>query len=94
MEEFETLANQLKCEVAISFENGPGSLLVKFFGPRLLDRQELDHFVVVWIDRVRLPEHLVALLDLINTPKQLAFKDQYLDVLWVFLLCNFKLSKG
>ena len=94
VEELETLADQLKCEVAIAFEDRPGSLLIELFGPWLLNRQELDHFVVVWIDGMRLPEHLVALLDLINTPKQLAFEDQYLDVLWVFLLCNFKLSKG
>ena len=94
MEKLETLADKLKSKVAIAFEYRPGSLFVEFFGPWLLNRQELDHFVMVWINGVRLPEHLVALLDLINTPKQLAFEDQYLDVLWVFLLCNFKLSKG
>ena len=41
-----------------------------------------------------LPEHLITLFDLVDTPEQLAFEDEHLNVVWVFLASDFELSKS
>ena len=89
MEELKSLADQLESQVTITLENGPSRFLVKLFSSWFLNRQELDDFMMVRINWMRLPEHLISFFDLVNTPEKFSFKDEYFNVFWVFLLCNF-----
>ena len=94
MEELEAFRDELQSQVTVSFENGSRRFLVVFFGARLLDGEKFDDLVMVWINRMSLPEHLVALFNLVDTPEQLALKDENLDVVRVLLAGDFELGKG
>ena len=49
--------------------------------------------MVVGVDGVRLPEHLVSLLYLVDTPQKLSLQNQYFNVTRVLLVSHFKLGK-
>ena len=49
---------------------------------------------MIWIDWVGLPEHLIAILNLVNWPEKLSFQYEDFDVCWILLLGNLQLCKG
>ena len=69
VEQFKSLRDELQSQVPVALEDGSRRLLVKLFSTRLLDGEELDDLVVVRVDRVCRPEHLIALVYLINAPQ-------------------------
>jgi len=93
MEKVKTLLDEFECQVPVSFEDSTGRLLVEFLSSRLLNRQELDDFMMVRVELMCLPEHLIAFIDLINAPEQLSFQNEDFNVVRVFLRSVFQLSE-
>ena len=73
MEKIKTFLDELKCQIPISFEYSTRRLFVKLFRTRLLYGQELNYFVMVWIELVSLPKHLISFIYLVYAPKKLSF---------------------
>lgn len=94
MEQFETLFDQLECFCTLAFIDCVCSFLKVFVGARLLDRQELNDFVMVGVEGMRSPHAPVALVDAVDGPEQFAFQDQTFDVAWVQLEALVKLGEG
>jgi len=85
VEEFEAFGNELQGEESIALEDCFRRFLVKLLRARLLNREELDNLVVVWVQFMRVPEHCITLIHLVDTPQKLALQDDNFDVFRIFL---------
>lgn len=80
MEQLQPFLDQFKCFVPLALVDRLSSLLEELLGSWLLNAEELNDLVVVWVEQVGLPEALVALVDAVHGPEELPLKDVALDV--------------
>lgn len=85
MKEFQTLLNVFESQSSIAFEDKLACLFVEFLCARLHYRQEFQDLMMLRVDGMGSPEHVVALLDFVDGPQKLALEYHDLDIVRVSL---------
>ena len=93
MEELQAFFDVFESQGTIPLKDELGSLLVELFRPRFHDRQEFENLVMLRIDGMSRPEHVITFFDLVDGPKELALKDHDFDIVRVPLQASVDLCE-